>query len=106
MIAGDGEPALGNSEALHAPEVEYRPPPDARKRGAVIGSAPKLNPEGIQAAAREAQAKEELQRRKVLLLYLIADTLLGFPLCLLLPLKRFSGSLWSPGICGNSKTPS
>lgn len=50
---------------LHAPEVEYRPPPEAKKRGAVIGSAPKLNPEGILAAAREAKEREEQLKRKV-----------------------------------------
>ena len=50
---------------LHAPEVDYKPPPEAKKRGAIIGSAPKLNPEGILAAAREAQAKAEEQRRAV-----------------------------------------
>lgn len=51
--------------SLHAPEVEYKPPPEAKKRGAVIGSAPKLNPEGVLAAAREAKAKEKEQQRLV-----------------------------------------
>lgn len=45
--------------------MEYKPPLEAKKRGAVIGSAPKLNPEGLLAAAREAEAKakEELKRK-------------------------------------------
>ena len=47
--------------SLHAPEIEYKPPPEAKKRGAVIGSAAKLNPEGILAAAREAKIKEKEQ---------------------------------------------
>ena len=34
------------------------------KRGAVIGAAPKLNPEGILAAAREEKAKKEAAARK------------------------------------------
>ena len=50
---------------LHAPEIEYKPPSNAKKRGAVIGSAPKLNPEGVLAAVREAKAKEGELKRKV-----------------------------------------
>lgn len=57
--------AMHHSSELHAPEVEYKPPPEARKKGAIIGSAPKLNPEGILTAAREAKAREEAQKRKV-----------------------------------------
>ena len=51
--------------SLHAPEIEYKPPPDAKKRGAIIGSAAKLNPEGVLAAVREAKAKEKEQQRLV-----------------------------------------
>lgn len=52
---------------LHAPEVTYKVKnaPAAKKRGAVIGSAPKLNAEGLLAAARAAQEKEERQRAQV-----------------------------------------
>ncbi len=52
---------------LHAPEVTYevKKAPVARKRGAVIGSAPKLNAEGLLAAARAAQEKEDRQRAQV-----------------------------------------
>ncbi len=52
---------------LHAPEVVMykikKAPP--KKRGAIIGSAPKLNSEGLLAAARAAQEKEQKQKALV-----------------------------------------
>ena len=60
---------LRTLQDLHAPEVQYRPPPDAKKRGAVIGSAAKLNAASMldakAAKAQEAKAKLEAERRKV-----------------------------------------
>lgn len=41
--------------------MEYQPPPEARRRGAVIGSAAKLNPEGVLEAAKEA-AREAVRK--------------------------------------------
>ena len=57
--------AVQHKDELHAPELEYQPPVETRKKGAVIGSSAKLNPEGILAAAREAKAREEAQQRTV-----------------------------------------
>jgi hypothetical protein len=56
--------------SLTAPEVNYEPPKDpaARKKGAVIGAAPVLNPEGLLAAAHIAQEKELLRKQQVGLL--------------------------------------
>lgn len=51
---------------LQAPEATYQiKKAPAKKRGAIIGSAPKLNSEGLLAAARAAQEKEERQRAQV-----------------------------------------
>lgn len=51
---------------LHAPEATYEiKKAPAKKKGAVIGSAPKLNSEGLLAAARAAQEKEERQKAQV-----------------------------------------
>lgn len=48
---------------LHAPEITYEiKKAPAKKQGAVIGSAPKLNPEGLLAAARAAEEREQKQR--------------------------------------------
>jgi hypothetical protein len=45
---------------LHAPEVSYEmKKAPAKKRGAVIGAAPKLNSEGLLAASRAAQDKQK-----------------------------------------------
>lgn len=52
-------------ENLQAPELQYRAPAEGRRRGAVIGSAAKLNPEGVLAAAKEAEAREEARRKQV-----------------------------------------
>ncbi|KAK9840504.1 hypothetical protein WJX74_010975 [Apatococcus lobatus] len=67
--------------ALHAPEIQLKPlvaapaatsaagaggtsKPQQAKRGAVIGAAPKLNPEGLLAAAREEKAKKDAAAKK------------------------------------------
>lgn len=48
--------------------MNYEPPKDpaARKKGAVIGAAPVLNPEGLLAAAHIAQEKELLRKQQVM----------------------------------------
>ncbi len=38
--------------------------PQQQRRGAVIGAAPKLNPEGILAAAREEKARKDAAAKK------------------------------------------
>ncbi len=38
-------------------EAEYRPPPEAKKRGAIIGCAAKIDPEALK--AKEAKAREQ-----------------------------------------------
>ena len=53
---------------LHAPEAAYElkpAPAAARKKGAIIGSAPQLSSEGLMAAARLAQAKELHRKMQV-----------------------------------------
>ena len=47
---------------LHAPEVTIKAP-SAKKKGAVIGSAPKLSHEGLVAAAKAAEDKAAAEKR-------------------------------------------
>ena len=47
---------------LHAPEVTIKAP-SAKKKGAVIGSAPKLSHEGLVAAAKAAEEKAAAEKR-------------------------------------------
>ena len=47
---------------LHAPEVTIKAPA-AKKKGAVIGSAPKLSHEGLVAAAKAAEDKAAAEKR-------------------------------------------
>ena len=49
-------------EPLHAPEVTVKAP-SAKKKGAVIGSAPKLSHEGLVAAAKAAEEKAVAEKR-------------------------------------------
>ncbi|KAK9816422.1 hypothetical protein WJX72_000054 [[Myrmecia] bisecta] len=54
---------------LTAPEAKLpdeAPKAAAKKRGAIIGAAPKLNPEGLLAAAREAQERSQQQQAELL----------------------------------------
>ena len=48
-------------EPLHAPEVTIKPA--VKKKGAVIGSAPKLSHEGLVAAAKAAEEKAAAEKR-------------------------------------------
>ena len=53
---------------LTAPEVSYEPLAQAgavKRRGAIIGSAPKLNAEGLIAAAELAREKEAARLKQV-----------------------------------------
>ena len=52
--------------ALHAPELKPAPAA-AQKRGAIIGSAPQLNAQGLLAAAELAKEREAAKLKKVLL---------------------------------------
>ncbi|EIE24714.1 hypothetical protein COCSUDRAFT_41038 [Coccomyxa subellipsoidea C-169] len=65
-FAADGQVAAAQQQSLadlQAPEATYQiKKAPAKNRGAIIGSAPKLNSEGLLAAARAAQEKEERQR--------------------------------------------
>jgi hypothetical protein len=65
----DGQAHVSQQQSLgdlHAPEATYQiKKAPAKKRGAVIGSAPKLNSEGLLAAARAAKEKEERQKAQV-----------------------------------------
>jgi hypothetical protein len=63
--AASAQSSIHSYQQLHAPEIEYKAPPEARKRGAMIGAAAKLNPEGVQIAAREARARELHLKRLV-----------------------------------------
>lgn len=47
---------------LHAPEVTIKAP-SAKKKGAVIGSAPKLSHEGLVAAAKAAEDRAAAEKR-------------------------------------------
>ena len=49
-------------EPLHAPEVTIKAP-SAKKKGAVIGSAPKLSHEGLVAAAKAAEEKAAAEKK-------------------------------------------
>lgn len=57
---------------MQAPKVDYQPPPQAKKRGAVIGSAAQIDPEALKAkeakAKEEARAKQQAQQRQVWIL--------------------------------------
>ena len=57
--------------SLHAPEL--KPAPEAvKKRGAIIGSAPQLNAQGLLAAAELAKEREAAKLKQVLNLYSLA----------------------------------
>ena len=64
--------ALADVQALatlSAPEVSYEPLAKApvRRQGAIIGSAPKLNAQGLIAAAELAREKEAARLKQVCL---------------------------------------
>lgn len=71
-ITGAGANALESTTAavaaaqslnqLHAPEVTVKLP-SSKKKGAVIGSAPKLSHEGLMAAAKAAEEKAAAEKR-------------------------------------------
>ena len=57
--------------SLHAPEL--KPAPEAvKKRGAIIGSAPQLNAQGLLAAAELAKEREAAKLKQVLIPYWLA----------------------------------
>lgn len=57
MLFATAESTSAAVHSLHAPEVSVKAITATRKKGAVIGSAPKLSHEGLVAAAKAAEEK-------------------------------------------------